>query len=100
MGFSQQVLTLFACFMFIGFWHGATVAIFIWVLVNFLTILSEKALQDLTRSNAWANVRVGTRRFHQAPYVIVNIVSIVILAKLERQQRGYIMVEGRSTFRV
>ncbi|KAF6026129.1 HHAT [Bugula neritina] len=56
LGLSQQVLTMFLCFIFIGFWHGAAANIFIWVLINFLAIFLENVHRELLHSKYWKHV--------------------------------------------
>lgn len=59
MGLSQQVLTMFVSFFFIGFWHGAALNIYIWVAINFLAIILERLHAELLKSAVWKNIIVS-----------------------------------------
>ena len=59
MGLSQQVLTMFVSFLFIGFWHGAALNIYIWVAINFLAIILERLHAELLKSSCWRSIIVS-----------------------------------------
>ncbi|XP_067942781.1 protein-cysteine N-palmitoyltransferase HHAT-like [Watersipora subatra] len=81
LGLSQQVLTMFLCFVFIGFWHGTAANIFIWVLVNFLTMFMENMHKHLIQSRQWRNVVVqfGEDAAYRLEVLLMTPIGVVSL---------------------